>query len=113
MREQLQAIALDVRERNAAQEVEAEERKELVSNLQLFTTVLQNRIADFIQIAAELHIGSDTRLNDISESLSTDFDKEIRAEPEVSEAPAGVRTPGPDMQTNQGEKTTQVPLLIH
>src|SRR5271170_1980034 len=81
MREKLQSISLDVRKLNTAQEVEMAERKEFVSIIQQLMMTFQKRTADFIQLAAELHIRSDARLSDISESLATEFG--TKSQPEV------------------------------
>ena len=81
MRQQLASISLDVREINAAKEAEKAEREKFLSNLQQLTTVFQKRTSSFIQFAADLHIRSDTRLIDLTESLATK--SSTRSQPEV------------------------------
>lgn len=81
MREQLQSISFDVHKVNAIQEAEMTGREEFISTVEQFTTAFQKRIADFIQLIAELHIHTDVRLCDMSESLTTEFG--TRSQPEV------------------------------
>lgn len=88
MREQLQSISLDVSKVNAARETEMAEREKFLSTLRQFTTAFQKRTADFINLAAELHIRSDARLSDISESLGTGFGRDSQPEVGTSKSPA-------------------------
>lgn len=85
MREQLTSISLDVREIAAAKEAEKTEREELLFNLQQLTTVFQKRTAGFIQLIADLHIRSDIRFSDFSESLASEFGTKSQSEVETSE----------------------------
>ncbi len=81
MRDKLESISLDIREINAAKEAEKAEREKFLSNLQQLTTIFQKRTSSFIQLAADLHIRSDTRLIDLSKSLATE--SSTKSQPEV------------------------------
>lgn len=81
MREQLQSISFDVHKVNVMQEAEMAGLEEFISTIEQFTTAFQKRIADFIQLIAELHIRTDVRLCDMSESLTTEFG--TKSQPEV------------------------------
>ena len=88
MREQLQSVSSDVRKVGVAQEAELAAREEFASTLQQFATAFQKRITDFMQLTAELHIGNDARLSDISESLPTEFITKSQSKAGASESAA-------------------------
>lgn len=90
MREQLESISLDVRKIDAAKEAEIAERETFIANLQQLTTVFQKRTSAFIQLAADLHIRSDTHLTDLSESLTKEFGTKGQPEVRTSEHAASV-----------------------
>lgn len=72
---------MDVLKIDATQQAEKAGLEEFLSTLQQLTTDFQKRTSSFIQLAADLHIRSDARLSDLSESLATEFG--TKSQPEV------------------------------
>jgi hypothetical protein len=109
IRGKLQSMALDLHQLQTTQDSETADRQKLLVELRQFMFVLQERSDTFLQLAADLHVRSDLRLNDMSESFRTEFDTHMNTTDSTATNPI---SEGPSIAKSSGDASVPETLPV-
>ena len=73
LRQKLEVVSLEVHELHQSHVTEVRDRQQFLTTLQQYIVDLQRGTSSYLQLANEAHIRSDSRLNNMAESLAADL----------------------------------------